>query len=323
MKVTKNSTPKDSAARADAMIEKVGLTEFRDVYPHMLSGGMKMRVAIGRAMALEPDILLMDEPFARTRCAYGAQCSKNYYHCGISFVSRCFCDAFNRGGDSCRLSIFVLSPHPGRVRAELDSDGLDHNSIGKAEFGHLTNASIAYCLATRGPSGPRGRPGVKTHRPEFETKLADAGVIGDVERPLTVVERVLNNEAVQRLTILVVLIVIWELYARWLNNALLFPTFTETAKTFSKDIANGVLVDRTITSLRTLAVGYALGLALATIVTTFAVASEVGTRILSTRPQCSTHFPQSHFTAGVNLVLDSYAIACVRHCSFGTLGSLA
>jgi NitT/TauT family transport system permease protein len=123
---------------------------------------------------------------------------------------------------------------------------------------------------------------VKTHRPEFETKLADAGVIGDVERPLTVVERVLNNEAVQRLTILVVLIVIWELYARWLNNALLFPTFTETAKTFSKDIANGVLVDRTITSLRTLAVGYALGLALATIVTTFAVASEIGTRILST-----------------------------------------
>jgi NitT/TauT family transport system permease protein len=123
---------------------------------------------------------------------------------------------------------------------------------------------------------------VKTHRPEFETKLADAGVIGDVERPLTVVERVLNSEAVQRLTILVVLIVIWELYARWLNNALLFPTFTETAKTFSKDIANGVLVDRTITSLRTLAVGYALGLALATIVTTFAVASEIGTRILST-----------------------------------------
>lgn len=121
-----------------------------------------------------------------------------------------------------------------------------------------------------------------THRPEFETKLADAGVIGDVERPLTFVERVLNNEAVQRLTILVVLIVIWELYARWLNNALLFPTFTETAKTFSKDIANGVLVDRTITSLRTLAVGYALGLALATIVTTFAVASETGTRILST-----------------------------------------
>jgi len=123
---------------------------------------------------------------------------------------------------------------------------------------------------------------VTTHRPEFETEIADAGAIGDVERPLTVVERVLNNEAVQRLTVLVALIVIWELYARWLNNALLFPTFIETAKTFSNDIANGVLVDRAITSLRTLAVGYALGLALATLMTTFAVASGIGTRILST-----------------------------------------
>ncbi len=119
-------------------------------------------------------------------------------------------------------------------------------------------------------------------RPEFETELADATAIGDVERPLTIVERIANNEAVQRLTILMVLIVVWEIYARWLNNDLLFPTFIETIKTFSKDIANGVLVDRTITSLRTLAIGYALGLALAAMLTTFAVATGVGTRILST-----------------------------------------
>lgn len=119
-------------------------------------------------------------------------------------------------------------------------------------------------------------------RAEHEVDLVDAGAIGDVERPLTVVERVVNNEAVQRLTILVAIIVIWELYARWLDNALLFPTFTETLKTFSKDVANGVLVDRTLTSLRTLAIGYTLGLALAALLTTFAVASSIGTRILST-----------------------------------------
>jgi NitT/TauT family transport system permease protein len=119
-------------------------------------------------------------------------------------------------------------------------------------------------------------------RAEHEFELVDAGVIGDVERPLTAVERVVNNEAVQRLTILVAIIIIWELYARWLDNALLFPTFTETVETFSKDVANGVLVDRTFTSLRTLAVGYTLGLALAALLTTFAVASGIGTRILST-----------------------------------------
>lgn len=122
----------------------------------------------------------------------------------------------------------------------------------------------------------------KPARPEFEVDLTDAGAIGDVERPLTVVERVANNDAVQRLTILVAIVIIWELYARWLNNALLFPTFTETVMTFSKDVANGVLIDRTLTSLRTLAIGYAFGLALATLLTTFAVASGIGSRILST-----------------------------------------
>jgi len=119
-------------------------------------------------------------------------------------------------------------------------------------------------------------------RPEFEQQPGDASAIGDVERPLSFVERVVNNETVQRLAILAVLIVIWELYARWLNNSLLFPTFTETVRTFWHDLRNGVLIDRTVTSLRTLAIGYVFGLALAAAFTTFAVASGVGTRILST-----------------------------------------
>lgn len=119
-------------------------------------------------------------------------------------------------------------------------------------------------------------------RPEFECDLVDSGVIGDVERPLSLGERVRNNESVQRLTILLVLIVVWELYARWLNNSLLFPTFSETLGTFWHDVRNGELIDRTVTSLRTLAIGYAFGLALAAVVTTVAVASGIGTRILST-----------------------------------------
>src|SRR5215475_1609947 len=50
--------------KALALIAKVNLSKFADNYPHTLSGGMKQRVAIARGMAMEPDVLLMDEPFA-------------------------------------------------------------------------------------------------------------------------------------------------------------------------------------------------------------------------------------------------------------------
>lgn len=117
-------TGRAAEERAMAYIDKVNLTKFADSYPHMLSGGMKQRVAIARGMAMEPDILLMDEPFAALDALTRRKMQDELLmlweetRFTVLFVTHSIPEAIKIGS-----RILLLSPHPGEVKAELNSAG--------------------------------------------------------------------------------------------------------------------------------------------------------------------------------------------------------
>ena len=119
-------------------------------------------------------------------------------------------------------------------------------------------------------------------RPEFEVRPGEAGQIGDVARPLSAWERILNITLVRRLFILLVLAVAWQIYASWLDNPLMFPTFDETMTALWDASIKGPLLERVWTSIRVLLLGYGAGIAIAAVFTTIAVSTRVGTDFLST-----------------------------------------
>jgi NitT/TauT family transport system ATP-binding protein len=120
--------------RAMHFIAKVNLTEFASSYPHTLSGGMKQRVAIARGMAMEPQILLMDEPFAALDALTRAKMQEELLRLWedtkftVLFVTHSIPDAIRVGN-----RILLMSAHPGQVKAEINSRGKDDvDASGKA-----------------------------------------------------------------------------------------------------------------------------------------------------------------------------------------------
>jgi NitT/TauT family transport system ATP-binding protein len=108
----------ERAERVRHFVDLVGLTGFEKKYPHELSGGMKQRVAVARTLAANPEVMLMDEPFAavdaQTRITLGEELNAIALATKktILFVTHNVEEAVFLGDRCC-----VLSRHPGRVKA--------------------------------------------------------------------------------------------------------------------------------------------------------------------------------------------------------------
>jgi NitT/TauT family transport system ATP-binding protein len=107
----------------DHYLRVVGLTRFADSYPHQLSGGMKQRVSVARAFANDPEILLMDEPFAaldeQNKILLQQELLRLWEGSNktVIYITHSIDEALNLSD-----RIMVMTAHPGKVKAFIDVD---------------------------------------------------------------------------------------------------------------------------------------------------------------------------------------------------------
>ncbi len=129
---------REARRRAEGFVERVGLAGFAQALPHELSGGMAQRVGIARALALDPDVLLMDEPFAAVDAQTRVLLQKELRAITIRsamtvlFVTHDVPEAVYLGD-----LVFVMSSRPGRIIRTIEV-GPEMHDRASGEFARTT-----------------------------------------------------------------------------------------------------------------------------------------------------------------------------------------
>lgn len=132
---SRSLTKQEALDRASETLRTVHLEKFADSFPHTLSGGMKQRVAIARCLAMKPDIILMDEPFAALDALSRRRMQDELLELWdksrftMLFVTHSIEEALLLGD-----RIVVMSPHPGRVEEILEADYIGSATAGNPDL---------------------------------------------------------------------------------------------------------------------------------------------------------------------------------------------
>jgi NitT/TauT family transport system ATP-binding protein len=119
-----------AADRAVELLRSVGLGDFLDSFPDQLSGGMKQRASICRAMVHDPDVVVMDEPFGALDAMTRDQMTLDFHHLSrherktILFVTHSIDEAVFLSD-----RVVVMSPRPGRIEADVRIDLPHHRHL--------------------------------------------------------------------------------------------------------------------------------------------------------------------------------------------------